>query len=92
MRAPWCQSRKFGEAGELPATRRSTYPQIRDRQSRCRSDFGDSRRIRPMIESVAKFERLMNLVAYLLASGEPVPFSTIRKFIRDVVGIEVSRG
>ncbi|MHC4451907.1 MAG: helix-turn-helix transcriptional regulator [Planctomycetota bacterium] len=34
-----------------------------------------------MIESVAKFERLMNLVAYLLASGEPVPFSTIRKSV-----------
>ena len=34
-----------------------------------------------MTESVAKFERLMNLVAYLLASGEPVPFSTIRKSV-----------
>jgi len=34
-----------------------------------------------MIESVPKFERLMNLVAYLLASGEPVPFSTIRKSV-----------
>jgi len=34
-----------------------------------------------MIDSVPKFERLMNLVAYLLASGEPVPFSTIRKSV-----------
>ncbi|MHC4938637.1 MAG: helix-turn-helix transcriptional regulator [Planctomycetota bacterium] len=34
-----------------------------------------------MTDSVAKFERLMNLVAYLLASGEPVPFSTIRKSV-----------
>ena len=34
-----------------------------------------------MIDAVAKFERLMNLVAYLLASGEPVPFSTIRKTV-----------
>ncbi len=34
-----------------------------------------------MIDAVPKFERLMNLVAYLLASGEPVPFSTIRKSV-----------
>ncbi|MEM8884087.1 MAG: WYL domain-containing protein [Planctomycetota bacterium] len=34
-----------------------------------------------MSDSVPKFERLMNLVAYLLASGEPVPFSTIRKSV-----------
>jgi len=32
-------------------------------------------------DAVAKFERLMNLVAFLLASGEPVPFSTIRKTV-----------
>jgi len=36
-----------------------------------------------MLDAVPKFERLMNLVAFLLASGEPVPFSTIRK---EVVG------
>ena len=35
----------------------------------------------PMTDAVAKFERLMNLVAFLLASGEPVPFSTIRKTV-----------
>ena len=34
-----------------------------------------------LTEAVAKFERLMNLVAFLLASGEPVPFSTIRKTV-----------
>lgn len=34
-----------------------------------------------MNEAVPKFERLMNLVAYLLASGEPVPFATIRKAV-----------
>jgi proteasome accessory factor B len=34
-----------------------------------------------MIDAVPKFERLMNLVAFLLASGEPVPFSTIRKTV-----------
>ncbi|MHC4548170.1 MAG: helix-turn-helix transcriptional regulator [Planctomycetota bacterium] len=34
-----------------------------------------------MIDAVAKFERLMNLVAFLLASGEPVPFATIRKTV-----------
>jgi len=31
------------------------------------------------VDPVPKFERLMNLVAFLLASGEPVPFSSIRK-------------
>jgi len=34
-----------------------------------------------MAESVAKFERLMNLVAFLLASPEPVPFGRIRKTV-----------
>jgi len=34
-----------------------------------------------MTDTVAKFERLMNLVAFLLASGEPVPFATIRKTV-----------
>jgi proteasome accessory factor B len=34
-----------------------------------------------MTDAVAKFERLMNLVAYLLASPEPVPFATIRKSV-----------
>ena len=34
-----------------------------------------------MTDSVAKFERLMNLVAFLLASGEPVPFAVIRKTV-----------
>ncbi|MCZ6574253.1 MAG: helix-turn-helix transcriptional regulator [Planctomycetota bacterium] len=32
-----------------------------------------------MSDSVPKFERLMNLVAFLLASSEPIPFSEIRK-------------
>lgn len=32
-------------------------------------------------EAVAKFERLMNLVAFLLASPEPVPFAVIRKLV-----------
>jgi len=32
-----------------------------------------------MTDSVPKFERLMNLVSFLLASSEPVPFSSIRK-------------
>ncbi len=32
-----------------------------------------------IVDPVQKFERLMNLVAFLLASGEPVPFSSIRK-------------
>ena len=34
-----------------------------------------------MSDAVPKFERLMNLVAFLLASPEPVPFSTIRKTV-----------
>jgi predicted DNA-binding transcriptional regulator YafY len=34
-----------------------------------------------MADSVPKFERLMNLVAFLLASPEPVPFPTIRKMV-----------
>jgi len=34
-----------------------------------------------MSDAVPKFERLMNLVAFLLASGEPVPFATIRKTV-----------
>ena len=34
-----------------------------------------------MSDAVAKFERLMNLVAFLLASPEPVPFSEIRKTV-----------
>lgn len=33
----------------------------------------------PPVEAVPKFERLMNLVAFLLASPDPVPFSSIRK-------------
>jgi proteasome accessory factor B len=33
------------------------------------------------VEAVAKFERLMNLVAFLLASPEPVPFAVIRKLV-----------
>jgi proteasome accessory factor B len=32
-------------------------------------------------EAVPKFERLMNLVAFLLASPEPVPFAVIRKLV-----------
>jgi len=32
-------------------------------------------------DAVPKFERLMNLVAFLLASPEPVPFSLIRKTV-----------
>ncbi|MGH7162145.1 MAG: helix-turn-helix transcriptional regulator [Planctomycetota bacterium] len=34
-----------------------------------------------MAETIAKFERLMNLVAFLLASPEPVPFVRIRKTV-----------
>lgn len=34
-----------------------------------------------MEEAVPKFERLMNLVAFLLASPEPVPFAVIRKLV-----------
>ncbi len=34
-----------------------------------------------MTDAVPKFERLMNLVAFLLASAEPVPFATIRKAV-----------
>ena len=34
-----------------------------------------------MTDAVPKFERLMNLVAFLLASAEPVPFATIRKTV-----------
>ena len=34
-----------------------------------------------MIDAVPKFERLMNLVSFLLASAEPVPFSSIRKTV-----------
>lgn len=34
-----------------------------------------------MSDAVPKFERLMNLVAFLLASPEPVPFSEIRKSV-----------
>jgi predicted DNA-binding transcriptional regulator YafY len=34
-----------------------------------------------MSDAVPKFERLMNLVAFLLASPEPVPFATIRKTV-----------
>lgn len=34
-----------------------------------------------MSETTNKFERLMNLVAFLLASREPVPFATIRKTV-----------